>query len=207
MASCPTAMRAKPTGSSGHAPRRSMVRPPASAVPAFTRMGTSSRAPEANAVMPSDPSKYSGRSTLIENVVIMATTTRTQAREKRGFRRGLRSSSGWVRRRWRKTKPAMPARPRAIAIKATGRAVVTTDRPFTSANRPRAESATDIRSSLTCSGSAMFRISSAPHTTSNTTMTAEGRKTLRHPNAVTMRPDTTGAKAGPKVIMQLPMDR
>ena len=36
---------------------------------------------------------------------------------------------------------------------------------------------------------------------------AGGIKMLRQPKVVTMTPLTTGASAGPKVIMQLPMER
>ena len=81
------------------------------------------------------------------------------------------------------------------------------DRPYTRANRPTAERATDTTSSLIFSGSAMFLMHTAPARASTLTRTAAGTNTLRQPNAVTIRPDTTGANAGPKVIMQLPMDR
>ena len=45
-----------------------------------------------------------------------------------------------------------------------------------------------------------------PKTARRAMAIAGTRKTLCHPRAVTMPPHTTGAKAGPKVIVQLPMD-
>ena len=45
-------------------------------------------------------------------------------------------------------------------------------------------------------------------TMAKTTIATVGTtKMLCHPNAVTTAPHTTGASAGPNVIMQLPIDR
>ena len=60
----PTAMTAKPAGSSGHSPRASMIRPPRSVVPAFASTGISITMPAINAVRPVPLSRYSGSSTL-----------------------------------------------------------------------------------------------------------------------------------------------
>ena len=46
-----------------------------------------------------------------------------------------------------------------------------------------------------------------PTTSRQATTTAGMRNMVRHPNTVTMKPLATGASAGPKVIMQPPMER
>ena len=72
---------------------------------------------------------------------------------------------------------------------------------------PTADSTTDMPSSLIFSGSAMLRMSATPRNASTTMRAAGGKKMLRQPRVVTISPLTTGAKAGPKVIMQPPMER
>ena len=90
----PTAMPANPSGSSGHSPRRSMIRPPISVAPAFASTGTNITSPAESAVMPAAPSKYSGSSTLMENVLIIATVANSKAGQNRRFLMGARSMSG-----------------------------------------------------------------------------------------------------------------
>ena len=71
-----------------------MTRPAASVQPAFTNTGTRMRTPGMKAVMPIAPSKYSGSSTLSENVVIIATTTSSTAGQNRTLLMGAMSMRG-----------------------------------------------------------------------------------------------------------------
>ena len=57
MAVCPTAIRAKPTGSSGYAPRASITRPPTIEVTALQAIAGKMSKPAISAVMPYAPSK------------------------------------------------------------------------------------------------------------------------------------------------------
>ena len=57
MAVCPAAIRAKPTGSSGHAPRASITRPPTIEVTALQAIAGKMSKPAISAVMPYAPSK------------------------------------------------------------------------------------------------------------------------------------------------------
>ena len=201
----PTAMPANPSGSSGHSPRRSMIRPPTSVAPAFASTGISITSPAESAVMPAAPSKYSGSSTLMENVLIMATVANSKAGQNRRFLMGARSMSGWSQRSWRTTNAAARATVASSAAAATSGLMVSCDKPNDSAVSTTADSATDTTSRCASLVSRFF--TKKKPMTASTAMAATGTtKMLCQPNAVTSAPHTTGAKAGPNVIMHPPMD-
>ena len=68
----PQATTAYPTGSNGHSPRESMMRPPKSDVAALPNTGTRIAKPAMNAVKPVAPSRYIGSKTLQLKLPIMA---------------------------------------------------------------------------------------------------------------------------------------
>ena len=88
MAVCPTAIRAKPTGSSGHAPRASITRPPTIEVTALQAIAGKMSSPQQVRSCRCAPQNRAAKQTLIENVVIIDTTTSRHSRPKANARHG-----------------------------------------------------------------------------------------------------------------------
>ena len=142
----PTAMPPKPRGSKGHSPRLSMMRPPSSVAPAFASTGTRITRPAAKAVMPAAPSKYSGSSTLIENMLIIAMVTRMIAGQNARFFIGAKSMSGCAHRSWRTTNTATMAAASTRAATARTPSVVSCVKPNDNTVSATAERTTDSTS-------------------------------------------------------------
>lgn len=83
--------------------------------------------------------------------------------------------------------------------------MVSSARPNESAVRNTADSSAEGVSRCASLVSRFFT-STAPPTISTAMATVGTRKMLCQPAAVTSAPHTTGASAGPNVIMQLPID-
>src|SRR5699024_7529311 len=149
--------------------------------------------------------KYSGSSTLMENVLIMATVANSKAGQNRRFLMGARSMSGWSQRSWRTTNAAAKATVASSAAAATSGLMVSCDKPNDNAVNTTADSATDATSRCASLVSRFF--TKKKPMTASTAMAATGTtKMLCQPNAVTSAPHTTGANAGPNVIMHPPTD-
>ena len=120
-----------------------MMRPPKSVVPAFASTGTSISKPAANAVRPVPPSRYSGSSTLMLKLPIMAMVVSTTDGQNARLFMGVRSMSGCSQRSWRNTNSTAVTTATASDPTASATSMVSSTRPRLSAHRNTAESTVD----------------------------------------------------------------
>lgn len=120
-----------------------MMRPPRSVVPAFASTGTSISRPAANAVRPVPPSRYSGSSTLMLKLPIMAMVVSTSRRPERAAFHGRQVDERILAAQLAQHEQRRRDRRRRKRPTASGTSMVSSTSPRLSAQRNTAESTVD----------------------------------------------------------------